>query len=390
MNKVCLFLTITVLLSAWSCQPKKQEYKKVFIENINIKTKLYNKIDRKRIDGYILGSDFNRNLLFLRELLPVNKNHIIKLIDITNGKDVQSIPLKAGDFQSPDEFSEPTRIQFINDNYYIFDHNDKIVVFDKSFRRLYSNMIQGSRYFLDFYNNGKNIHFLLGKSKINRKDQTCHVLLYHLEHDKRPVLDSEIFKTHHPSAWSLHDKKHYYVGHFWSNSWGFEKDGRIYYSDNREGNYYTYDIKSGEIVIFQLSYLKEKSFSESDAQKFGNYKNPLWPKKMRRKVVYIVGKQPVFHFGIFDVGNNKIGVVADIDVKKFVFRMDVLESHSGKYLWSIILPFGDSFITMNSTDDGGFTRHQINLDEGYYIWSDVDEEEMDSHVIIDRFQIREE
>jgi len=388
-QKIYLFIIVVVSIVTLSCGAKKQEEKKILIGDVNIKLKVLENIDQKKVDGSILGADFKRKHVYIRELLPENRNHIIRLVDITNGKVVQRVPLRAGDFQSPDEFSEPTHIQYLDGKYYIFDHNDKIVVFDDKFHRLNSSMIHGSRSFVDFYNEGESIFFLLGRRRIKRKNLTCNALLYRLEKSQRPVEESKIFTTDQPSAWALHDKKHYYVGFFWPNCWGFEKDGEIYYSDNQQKKYYLYDLKTREKTAFELPYLKENSFSAEDAQKLGNYKNPLWPKKMKHKVVYIKSKQPVYHFGLFDVGEKKIGLIAEIDVDKLTFRMDVLNSLSGKYLWSIKLPFGEGFMRMISTGDSGFLRHHINLDEGYYLWSDVDEENMDAHVLINRFRIRE-
>jgi hypothetical protein len=197
-----------------------------------------------------------------------------------------------------------------------------------------------------------------------------------------------LHECRHEAAYARNGKKYYHVGYFWTSSWGFEKEGNIFYANGGENKYYRYNTDSKEKTVFELPFLRAKKYSTGDAEKMSQYKDTGWAKKMRRKVVYIPGPDSIFHFGLYDVGKNKIGVAAEIDTDAMTFRLDVLDQEKGSYKGSIRLPFGDSFILRNSTEDVGLYHSYFNLDSGIYIWCDLEGEDLDNTVKITKFKLK--
>lgn len=386
-TNLSLILTIT-LLSAF-CSDKPNSKTAIQIKDVTLKERKVNITFQKQINGYLAGKDCIRSELYVKEDVPRERKYLIKIIDMASGKEKKSIPLQAGDVQSPNEFSTPGYIQFIHDNYIVFDLHDKVVFFDENFNFLFAGMIHRVRRFVDFFQHKGDTHFVLGYAihMPKQKEYLVRVELYRVKRNNRPQLLNTLGELHNPEVYHLNGRKYYHVGYFFPTSWGFEKDGCIFYSNTGEKRFFRYDMNTGKETCFQPAYLKPKKYSLQEASKLGNYKDPQWPKQMRRQVVYISNPEDVYYFGLYDVGKDKIGIVGDLNLDTLSFRLDILDSRNGNYIESVWLPFGVSFIRSISTESNGFYQDCVDVDRGIYIWLDVEGEDREETVKLTRFRL---
>ena len=110
-------------------------------------------------------------------------------------------------------------------------------------------------------------------------------------------------------------------------------------------------------------------------------------KQTGKKYILETYPRPLYHFGILDIGKNKIGIIGDLDIENSKFRLDVLIANTGKYLESINLPFGDGFTQNISTSARGFHHIFVNIDRGYYLWNNVEGEDFDDYAKIMYFKL---
>jgi hypothetical protein len=203
----------------------------------------------------------------------------------------------------------------------------------------------------------------------------------------RPQLLDTLDELHNPEVYHLNGRKYYHLGYFFPTSWGFEKNGCIFYSNTGEKQFFRYDMNTGKKTCFQLTYLKSKKYSLHEANKLGNYKDPQWPKQMRRQVVYISNPEEIYYFGLYDVGKDKIGIVGDLCLDTLSFRLDILDCRNGNYIENVWLPFGESFIRSISTETNAFYQDSIDVDRGIYVWLDVEGEDREQTVKLTRFRL---
>lgn len=101
---------------------------------------------------------------------------------------------------------------------------------------------------------------------------------------------------------------------------------------------------------------------------------------------YVAYTGDCFHFGIYDVGKGKIGVVADFSQKEMKFRVDIIDTQKWQYLESIWLPIGYSFTSSIEATNRGLVKTFIDVDKGLYIYSDVVGEDEEYVTKIVRFK----
>ncbi|NIM17951.1 MAG: hypothetical protein GTO45_23100 [Candidatus Aminicenantes bacterium] len=390
MKQVIFAIIIFSVIILISCSSNTGNPSVIVIDNVKIREIEVDVIDQKMVFGYLRGVNFERSEVYIEGLIPEDNKYVIRLLDVYTGEEKNKIRLQMGDFQSPGDFAMPVYIQFLDEKYFILDGVFKIVVFDNNFNYLFTSMFQQHRYFLDFYSHGENIYFLLGKKMHLEKEYRCRTELYEVVRNRRPAFARKLHECRHQPAYVRDGRKYYHVGYFWATSWGFEKDGNIFYSDSGENKYYRYNLDTKEKAVFELPFLKAKKYSNEDAEKMSQYKDTGWSKKMRRKVVYIPGSDAIFHFGLYDVGKGKIGIVGEIDADQMRLRLDILGQENGHYNGSIRLPFGKTFIIRNSTEDLGYYYSYFDLDRGIYIWGDLEGEGLDNAVKITKFEIKKE
>lgn len=390
MKQIILAIIIFSGIILISCNSNSSEPAVIVIDDVNIKEISIDIIDQKTVMGFLAGFSFEKSEVYVKGLFPEDNKHVIRVLDVYTGEEKNRLLLPKGAFQSPRDFALPAYIQFLDDKYFIIDGLFKIAAFDTDFNHLFSNMFQHQRYFVDFYSRGGKIYFLLGNQKYLPKECQCRYEIYEIVKNKRPVYVTKLHECSHEPKYSKNTKKKTHVGYLWNSSWGFEKDGYIFYSDNKENKYYRYNLDSGEKHIFELPFLNAKKYSDKDAEKMARYKDTGWWKKVKRKVVYIAPQEPIYNFGLYDVGKGKIGVASGIDMDNMTFRLDVLDHENGKYIESIRLPFGVTFKARNSSGIAAYYYSFFDLDHGIYIWGELEGEGLDEAVKITKFKIKNE
>ncbi len=385
MRKTLFIFIAMVFLLLVSCEEKSHNADRVHKISAKIIEPSLHIIDHKSFNGYLSGVNFERNEFYIDSLFPVKNNAMVRIIDARTGKEKRTVPFPLGDSQSPTLFTEPSYIEFLEDKYFVYDHIHKIVVYDKDFNYLYTGMSpQSLRVFIDFYSYDSKIFYVLGRSKNQIDNYRYNVELYAFPRNEKPFWVGDLFETFHESPYPRSGSKYYYIIFFRSSNWGFEKNGCIYYADNRENRYYRYDLATGQTDAFELSFLMPRIFTQEEADRAANYKNQENVVK-GLTVVIVPSKEAMYHQGLFDVGKDKIGVIGDVDMRKCIFRLDILDSRTGQYRFSLRLPFGEGFLRRTSSRNLGYIQSYIDLDEGIYIWPDIDGETQDGNVQLTRF-----
>ncbi len=128
----------------------------------------------------------------------------------------------------------------------------------------------------------------------------------------------------------------------------FEKDGNIFYAKHNEDRIHRQNVLTGKTDVLGLSFLRPKTFSDKEAHNFRYSHSSGWEeiffKKDGIRVVYEAYPEPFFHFEIYDVGTNKIGVIDDIDIVQLTFRLDIIDTGKMESIESIRLPFGSGLM----------------------------------------------
>lgn len=389
MKTIVFFAILMCAFAAISCNGQKHDVSTVQI-NAAVKEMALDITGRKTIEGYLRGVNPDKNEVYVSMIYPEKNNHIVKIINPQTGDEAKSIRFPRGDPQSPTDFEEPSFIEYLDGKYYVLDHIDKIVAYDSGFKYLYTGMFYNHRIFIDFYIYNNDVYFLFGNSKNLLTEYRYNIESYCFRKGKKPVKVETIFETNrHETPYVRNGNKYFYIIFFQSSNWAFEKDGNIFYADNRENKYYRYNLTSKKIDAFELPYLKSKRYSKEEAIKAGQYKGFNWEKVIKRlKPVIVPAADATYHQGIYDVGKNKIGIIADLDMSSYTFRFDVFDSRTGQYNFSIRLPFGEGFLRRTSSENLGYLQSYIDFDRGMYVWPDMDEENFDGTVEIMTFTLK--
>ncbi len=381
---VILLITISIF-TACSDHEKKTIQNTLKLNHAISKETPIETNDPQIAEGYLMGVSFEKNEVFVNALIPEGRKGTIIIIDPITGEEKRKIQYPIGDPQSPTDFSEPSYMQYHNGNYYLIDRCNKIVVYDSNLKYKYSSMFFKFRYFIDFYTLGQQqLCFLFGEFKL-QENTYFNIDLYELKFNKKPGLLENLHKS---SFTPPIRGKVYQIIHFDSSTWGFEKDGDIYYTDNRTNIIYKYNPILKKTSAIESTDLKPMKYSKEDAETAGHYKQDSWAKRRKLKIVYLPGPEAAFHFGLYDVGKDKLGIIADVDIKSFTFRLDIFNCKNNRYLQSIRLPFGETFLRRISSENMGYLDSYFDVDRGLYIWPDVDAESLDGQVKITRFKIK--
>jgi hypothetical protein len=387
MKIIAIFILLLGSLMMISCKDTKHANSDVHKIDAQIEESIIEIIDQKTIEGYLTGVSWEKNEVYVNSLLPTDNKCITRLINPHTGEHKKNIGFPLGDSQSPKHFTNPSYIEHLDEKYYVFDHLNKIVVHDDHFNYLYTSMFYNPRVFVDFYIYNNNEYFVFGKSRNLGENYRYNIQSYRLLEDNKPELIDQLYETYHESPYPRNGSKYYFIIFFRSSNWGFEKDGSIFYADNRENKYYRYNLTSKKTSVFEMTYLNAKIFSREEAEKAANYKNMNQPIKGLETVI-VPAAEATYHQGLFDVGKQKIGITADIDMEGLTFRLDIFDSRSGQYLTSIRLPLGEGFLRRTSSRNLGYLQSYINVDRGLYVWSDVACERLESAARVTRFNVK--
>ncbi|MGE5341064.1 MAG: hypothetical protein ACM3SY_06230 [Candidatus Omnitrophota bacterium] len=110
------------------------------------------------------GACLERNEIYVNSLIKKDNNTIVKIIDPQSGIEKREIAFPLGDEQSPVLFNDPSYIQYLDGKYFVYDHINKILVYNGEFKYLYTDMCYSKRIFIDFYSYDNQLYFLLGRS----------------------------------------------------------------------------------------------------------------------------------------------------------------------------------------------------------------------------------
>ncbi|MCP5049606.1 MAG: hypothetical protein GY940_20720 [bacterium] len=350
-------------------------------------------INTVKHEGYIIGSNFDREEVYIQAFSPVKGKYALVIADIRTGEVKKEMPLTKGGFEGPTDFYNPSYMQFVNGNYLLVDQFHKIMVYDEQLNYRYTNMFYKLRYFIDFFPMENQIGFVIGEHFPGLKLNTNYIQLFKMSGNRKPnhKKDLYVFQFKSLSFESRQSKKFVFTSGIWPSGNGFEKDGNVYYANFDEQRYLVYNIGEDKTIAFALNYLKPKTFSLEAAKKINFYHSSgLGERAIRRsgkRYKVVLYPKPMYHFGIHDVGDKKIGIIGDLDIDNFQFRLDILDTVSGAYLESIRLPFGVGFKESISTGARGLHHIYFDMDKGYYLWNNSEGEDLIDYARITRFKI---
>jgi len=358
------------------------------ISDVNLHIKDIEIISTKMFEGFLLGTDFDRNELYVQSLYP-DDFYSIGIIDLETGNVIKTFKRRKGSSQSPTDLYNPAYMQFLDNKYYLVDWFHKILVFDHKLSYLYTNIFHIPRYFIDFYKRNGKQFFVLGNRRFRPKKTNCLVEIYQMIERRRQKSRKKLYETSHKALYYTWDSKRPLYGVLWSSSWGFEKDGKIYFANSNEKQYFVYDLEKENLAAVELHYLKGKKYSDKDAITLCMSKCYIADFD-DDNITLKAHPDKLYYFGFYDVGENKIGIAGDLGLEKTNFRLDIFKADSREYLKSIWLPLGHGFLRRLIFNARGLFLTRIDVDKGIYVWMDVEGEVEDFEftVKLTRFRIK--
>jgi hypothetical protein len=365
-------------------------------------------LDTIKVSRMLLGGDLQRNAIYVEESNRDKNTSDIKLIDIDTGNVKKEWTLQGGSVDSPTHVYSISHVQKSGDCFYVVDQIHKFLCFDDAFKRLYTtrftaNPNAGMRSFIDFFqysdaNRTKKDGLYWTRSALTafKTYFRWSIGIYRLEDDKTPTLMDTIYTVNYKShLYHLNrkDKERVYSGTLWPNPYGFFKDGKIYYTSPTENRIYCYELDNKTTSALALSHLEPRLFTAEEAERFGYFKTNgykfVGPKKKKR--VYVPYSGPLYHHGMYDIGNGKIGLVGRLDLETMKYRLDVIDLNSLKYLHSIWFPVSYGFKSLHTRSGRGEIKTLFDVDKGVYVWQDIEKEgeELTTMVKITKFKIIE-
>jgi hypothetical protein len=390
-TKILLFLLATSLLV--SCEKSIDTTNQ--IKDAGLILNEAEIIETKEYKGIFRGVNFDRNEIYI-ETPPTGENtHKIEIIDIRDNKTLKTIKLRRGEFQSPTDVYSPSYMQFLNKRYYIIDQFHKILVFDQNLNYLYTRMFKSAknRYFIDFFHRGGNTFFVIGEKHFGPEESKCYFNIFKIIEKKKMELYKKIHETSHKSNNYTRRTRNVIKGAIWPSTWGFEKDGKIYFCNGEEKQYYVYDLDSKNLECIKVDFLKGKRLSNKDAERiiYDIYKSGDMYEEIKKKhntsFKFISYPGMIYYFGFYDVGENKLGIAGDIDLERLAFRLDIVKIDSKEYVESIWLPIGYDFLRTLDENYTGLFQSEINIDKGIFVYTDYEGENEEFFVKLLRFRI---
>ena len=177
-------------------------------------------------------------------------------------------------------------------------------------------------------------------------------------------------------------------GILWSSNWGFEKENSKYFGNNNEIKYFVYDLEDENLTAVELNYLKGRKYSDNDAITLCKLKCDF-EDFHNKNTTFIAYPDKLYYFGFYDVGEDKIGIVGDLDIERANFRLDIFKVESREYLESIWLPIGHGFLRHLFFTDRGLFLTRIDVDRGIFVWLDQKGKDLEFVVKLTKFKVRE-
>lgn len=328
--------------------------------------------------GVCIGVCFDKMEMYLNEPCAAKDFFTLKIVSLDTGIVTRTIQLPRGEENSPTHYYSPSFVQFLDHHYYIIDQYHKILVYDENFTWKYSSMFLLLRRSINFFLNGNQVAFMATQSIPAKNAFQININLYSLENGSKPLYEDNldaivIHHVGHLDAESGGKKTH--KGSIWANADAIEKDLKIYWWNSSTDKLHIHDLQKKHTTLYRLAFLKPTKYKEDTAQAFGYAQSTGWEEKYRkmtgRKVIYKAYPEPLYHFGVFDVGKNMIGVAGAVDFHTFFFRLDIIDTGTLTYVKSIWLPFGGGFRAGMSTEPrAALVKNWLDVQRGIYIWHD--------------------
>ena len=307
-------------------------------------------------------------------------NICVRVVNIETGELSSTWRLKRGDRQSPDEFKEiiPS-VKFFKDRYFVF--GNKVAAFDDNFNFKFSSFFKADKWeFVDYILYEGKTHFLLGNSIDKFDSRRFEVLLYELKETSRSVKKSILFAIdvdlsgmkNTSEMDPLTKKRRYNVYYFRPKPFGFVKKGNIFYSVNTKNGYYIYNPGENKTRFIELSFLKQKKYTDEDAKRIGLYRTQDFNEKFKSgsRFFYKASSLPVYFLWMLDAGTDKIAFIGGIDTKQMTARFDILHAETGSYIGSVNLPVGQHFAAGMKMYRPSFPQIHLLYDKGIYLWGE--------------------
>lgn len=392
MKKIILCLFAFILLFP-NCKDNNQHNQK---NSLKLKFGNYKLTKYKVVKGEFYGASHEKEEYYVIDKIESKMGNkiIIKVFSTNNGNLLKEIKLNKGDIASPSLLSSPTYIQFLDENYFIYDLNAKITVFDKDFNWKFSSRFHSDRNFIDFFKDKQKICFILGALSRKRKFSDFNIETNEIQTDNNNIVK----KTGKIHSFSEERKRHLKIkdgvrvlgiNYFTPAVYGFEKKGKLLYTITTKNKYFIYDLKNKKEKPIDLSYLKGRIFKADDAQKAGYYRSDGWEERRLKnglKINYVPYDKEIYHLGMYDVGIDKIGFVGDINLSEMQIRLDILNFETGEYLESIRLPVGKNFLKGIEAFGPQWRHSFFDYAKGVYVWEDKDENSLESITILTKFK----
>ena len=329
--------------------------------------------------GQLLGMSRERAEYYVWDQMEseIEEKTIIYIRSMKDGSLKKTVYLEKGDCSAPNEFCGPTFIQFHDGKFFIFDVDKKIVVFDEDFNVLYSSRYYQGRHFVDFFGNGPNYRFVLGKDDIISDRIDLSIDLYSIDqrHLVKPETPIDSFQAELKRKRTVNNGvRNIDFLYFTPTIHGFEQKGFIIYSINTQNTYTIYNPKTAAKRIITLPQLTAKLYTLEEARKTGYFKTDgIEEKRKKRGLIfhYTPHHQKTFHLGMLKTGPDTIGIISKLDCQTMTLHIDIIQTQTGKPITQYRVPAGKSFTRAIALSGPGFRPTFINHPSKTYIWQDV-------------------
>lgn len=295
---------------------------------------------------------------------------------MTDGGLKKTVYFKKGDCAAPNEFCAPTFMQFHDGKFFIYDVDKKIVVLDKDFNYLFSSRHFERRHFVDFFGDGPNYQFVLGKIQMKDEKRDLLIILHSIDRQhlvkNEAVIDSfqvEIKRKRSESNGVLTFDFLYFTPII--N--GFEQNGSIIYSINTQNSYTIYYPKTATQKRITVPQLKDRLYTLEEARKTGYFKSDGIEERWKKRGLiahYTPYHKETFHLGMLKTGPDTIGFISELNCKTMILRVDIFQTQTGKPITNIQIPAGYNFTRSINLGGPGYRLSFIDYPSKTYIWQD--------------------
>ncbi len=332
--------------------------------------------------GRLMGMSREREEYYVIDSISskLENQILLQVHQLKDGALKETVHLKYGDCASPSELCDPTFVQYHDNKFFIYDLDRKISIYNSEFIWLYSSRYYKNRHFVNFWGEDSSYFFVFGEQIIKRDQGELSVLLnsfsksHLIQEDK--IID-KFFVEYKRKRYTNNGVQFVDIPYFCPIVNGFEQSGKIVYCINTRNNYVVFDPANGSKKNVSVPQLKEKVYTEKEAQLAGYFKTDGFEER-RKKAGLVLRYTPyhekVFHLGMMNVGENLLGFISSIDFGSNTIDVDVIQAKTGEFVETVKLPAGKSFFKGLSMAGPGFNQSYFCYDKNVYIWQDVNDE----------------